>query len=350
MFKKRKPATSAPDAQLDERQVLADFIRHFGNSTIGTRGLTPNELRVRAFAWARHLATGTPPPEDAETNGEKRALEALRREIIHLRNEEMTLARETDTEMRDMVLGFATQLRDSITSEQDSDTQIAKQMHNLSVAALASDVQTLKDQVASCATAIGEILEFRERKHQATLEQMGERVSKMRDALSEARTKMSEDSLTGLYNRGAFDDAISRFRSLAFATGQPLSLLIIDIDHFKKLNDTHGHQSGDAVLKEFAKTIIRAFPRRTDFLSRYGGEEFAVLLPDTDPESSLRVAERFLKAVRAIRVKRGGAEIPVTCSVGVSTLRPGDSIEVFIKRADDALYRAKHGGRDQVAA
>ncbi|MEM6532847.1 MAG: GGDEF domain-containing protein [Myxococcota bacterium] len=352
MFGKRKAATAAAanDDKLDARQVLADLIRHFGNTSIGTPSLTASNFRVKTFAWARHLATGCPPPNDVQHHGEGRAYSALRRELIHLRSEEMQLARETDAQMRDMVIEFATQLRDSISSEQDSDVRISKHMRSLSVAAIAADVHTLKDQVASCAAAISEILEYRERQHQATLEQMGERIALMRDALAEARERMSEDSLTGLFNRSAFDEAVSRLRSIAFATGQPLSLLMIDIDHFKKVNDTHGHQAGDAVLREFSKTMIRAFPRRNDFLARYGGEEFVVMLPDTDSASCMRVAERFLETVRNRPIQHDSKTLSVTCSIGISTLSPGDTVSTFIKRADDALYQAKHDGRDRVAA
>lgn len=351
LFNTTRPGHAVdPNDPYDPRQILADWVRHFGKTSIGTKSLPAHELAARTDRWAKHLVTGTPPPDGVESEGQDRSYPALRRELIHYRNEEMDLARETEGEMREMVWDFANRLRAAVTSDQSDDQAIGEHIQNLTHAAKTSDLATLKHMVARCAQAVTEILSEREKRHHATLEELSTRIAQMRNELSEAKERMVEDPLTGLFNRGAFDSAVERYRNIALATGLPLSLLLIDLDHFKSVNDVHGHLAGDEVLRRASRCIIRAFPRKSDFLARYGGEEFAVLMPDTDGASALKVAERFVRTLAELDIEYDGTPIPVTCSVGLSTLEPNDAIEQFIKRADTNLYRAKREGRNRAAA
>ncbi len=351
LFSAARPSRDVnPNDPYDPRQILADWVRHFGKTSIGTRSLPAHELAARTDSWAKHIVTGTPPPEGVEWEENARSYPALRRELIHYRNEEMDLARETEGEMREMVWDFANKLRAVVSQDQSDDQAIGEHIQNLANAARSTDLSTLKNLVSSCAHAVTEILAEREKRHHATLEQLSQRIAQMRQELSEAKERMVEDPLTGLFNRGALDSAIERYRNIALATGLPLSLLLIDLDHFKSVNDVHGHLAGDEVLRRAARCIIRAFPRKSDFLARYGGEEFAVLMPDTDNESALKVAERFVRTLAELDVDYDGSLIPVTCSVGLSTLEPSEEIADFIKRADTNLYRAKREGRNRAAA
>ncbi len=131
--------------------------------------------------------------------------------------------------------------------------------------------------------------------------------------------------------------------------GAPLSLIMLDIDHFKAVNDTYGHPAGDVVLREVAQ-ILRRSVRDVDVCGRYGGEEFLVVLPNTPTDGALRVAERIREAVRSKPFPLRGEERRITVSMGVATAAPEARAEEFIARADEALYRAKQGGRDRVCA
>jgi len=155
------------------------------------------------------------------------------------------------------------------------------------------------------------------------------------------------DPMTGLYNRRRFNRAIREHWERVERYSENLSLLIIDIDFFKKINDTYGHSTGDEVIKEVSATILR-ITRKVDIVSRIGGEEFAVLLPRISSESALSTAERIRRAVKKDTIKVGGNRISVTISVGISSY-PGNwsSVEALMKGADDALYRAKGEGRDR---
>jgi len=155
------------------------------------------------------------------------------------------------------------------------------------------------------------------------------------------------DALTGINNRGAFDANFDREIDLAKRHGIALSLLMIDLDNFKQVNDNLGHRAGDAVLKNVVATIIHC-SRRSDLFFRYGGEEFILLLRNTTITGGSRLAERIRTQVQNTVAEFERQSIAVTVSIGVSELSQGDTAEEFFKRADSALYRAKRSGRNQI--
>ncbi len=154
------------------------------------------------------------------------------------------------------------------------------------------------------------------------------------------------DALTGLHNRRAFDDELSRRFAEWERRTTPFSLLMLDVDHFKKFNDTHGHQAGDQVLRDVAAALSKT-TRDMDLVARYGGEEFAVILPVTSLPDALRAAERARAAVEASITRFAGADLRVTTSIGVGHISAGDSAERVVQRADEALYAAKKAGRNR---
>ena len=177
-------------------------------------------------------------------------------------------------------------------------------------------------------------------------------------ALEQAWSTVNElamvDSLTGLSNRRHFVPAAEREIELARRHHQPLALLLLDMDHFKAINDRHGHLAGDQVLVEVGKRC-RETLRTTDLLARWGGEEFIMLLPNTSQAQAQQLAERVRAAVSAsAQLVVDGQSVQVTVSVGVAgaagtATGPTVSLEMLIQQADEALYRAKHAGRDQVS-
>lgn len=158
---------------------------------------------------------------------------------------------------------------------------------------------------------------------------------------SEART----DSLTGLSNRRAFDDELKRRLNEWDRKRTPLSLILLDIDFFKKFNDTYGHLVGDEVLRTVAKTL-RKQARDMDLPCRYGGEEFGVILPATEIAGACAVAERIRQAVEALIITHADKKLQVTCSLGLAQVLPSDDVAKFIRRADDSLYASKNAGRN----
>jgi len=150
------------------------------------------------------------------------------------------------------------------------------------------------------------------------------------------------DTLTGVYNRRKIEEILESEIERSRRYGNPLSLILIDIDNFKELNDTYGHQTGDRVLKEVAR-VIRENLRRTDYLGRLGGEEFLVVLPETTPEKARLVAERIRKDIENLDLRVG----KLTISAGVTGLKKGDTMESLMNRVDRAMYLAKERGKNR---
>ncbi|MFP1631377.1 PleD family two-component system response regulator [Zhengella sp. ZM62] len=159
------------------------------------------------------------------------------------------------------------------------------------------------------------------------------------------------DPLTGMHNRRYLDTHLQRLYERARTRGRPLSVMMTDLDRFKLVNDTHGHDAGDEVIREFARRI-RRHVRGADLACRYGGEEFAIIMPDTPPEIANKVAERLRVQIEGAAFDIGqGRQLDVTVSIGVASLLGSDESALQImKRADEALYEAKNTGRNKVVA
>jgi diguanylate cyclase len=184
------------------------------------------------------------------------------------------------------------------------------------------------------------------------LEQSRAQIDKLRAHLAEAQEMGLRDPLTSLRNRRCFDASLAREMADAKARGVPLSLVMGDIDNFKKINDLYGHQIGDEILKTFAGVLTENV-RAGDTVARYGGEEFAIILPDTHIENAKQLTERARRKIESLQlaVTDSGKKIDtITASFGIAELGPDDDAEALIQRADDKLYEAKCAGRNRVAA
>jgi diguanylate cyclase (GGDEF)-like protein len=166
-------------------------------------------------------------------------------------------------------------------------------------------------------------------------------------------TDVHTDHLTGIANRRGLEAFLAEFRTMPDATGEPITVLMLDIDHFKRINDGWGHAAGDTVLRE-AATRWRAALRASDFIARMGGEEFCVLLPRTPAPSALFVAHKLCDAMRGapftIRGPEGPVQIAATVSIGLAATRIVLDLDLqeTMNQADEALYRAKHNGRNRI--
>lgn len=196
-----------------------------------------------------------------------------------------------------------------------------------------------------------------ERELAAHRDHLADLVRERTEALQQANAQLEalsrSDPLTGLPNRRHFDEVTAAEFRRAQRTGQPLSLLLCDVDFFKRYNDTQGHAQGDACLKAVAQALRGCFGRAGDVAARIGGEEFAVVLPGCDAEGAAQAGERLRAAVAALAIPHTASEVAphVTLSIGVAQYDPAamDRFDALFSQADLALYRAKHQGRDRVA-
>jgi two-component system, cell cycle response regulator len=173
---------------------------------------------------------------------------------------------------------------------------------------------------------------------------------RLRDNVQMSIEMAITDALTGLFNRRYMESHLTTLIEQAIARGKPLTALVLDIDYFKSVNDTHGHDAGDDVLREFSLRIKRSI-RGIDLACRLGGEEFVVIMPETDMAVAAMVAERLRRRIAAdpFVIQQGARTVPVTISIGIAALRgKDDNAAGLLKRADQALYRAKRDGRNRV--
>jgi diguanylate cyclase len=225
------------------------------------------------------------------------------------------------------------------------------------------DLAVLRTRVAERLEAVvANMVEFREREQKRFQEHAG-RSARLRSRIAELENESLElhrsldvekrrsriDPLTGVANRIAFDERFAQELSRWKRFHNPVSMLIWDIDHFKTINDLCGHRAGDAVLQQVA-ACLGANRRDIDFFARFGGEEFVSLLIGTSLADALRAAQQMRCAVAALRFHFHGTPVRVTVSCGLTELREGDGTEAVFDRADAALYRAKHGGRNSCIA
>jgi diguanylate cyclase len=344
--KKAEPASAFDDAV----DTLAAVVRAFGRDSFDTDEMAATEISARCERWAQHVLTGAPlPGEEARLlRPEDRSWGGLRRFFAARRQEEARfVGRSLDT-MRSVLWSFVSTLRQSFDEDRRADETVVDQLEELRNALLSSSPEEIKASATKVTQVLDQAFAERRARQEGAIRTLGERLREVKGALQEASESASTDALTGLPNRAAFDERLGSSTTLHAYANQPECLLLLDIDHFKEVNDGFGHRAGDAVLAELGKLLSKLVFRRTDFVSRYGGEEFAVVLDDTNQREGMRVADRLLKAVRNQTVDFDGRPIRVTVSIGVAGIRPGDDEATWLEAADKALYRAKRSGRNRV--
>ncbi len=175
---------------------------------------------------------------------------------------------------------------------------------------------------------------------------LAEKNRELANAVGKVREMAIRDDLTGLFNRRHLLDILERQRALSDGKGVPFAVCYVDLDHFKKINDRHGHDWGDRVLRQFSELALSGM-RDGDYFGRLGGEEFLLVLPQSDAHGALLVAERLRQRWREQRFDAQGGPATVSLSVGVAAYQDGESVDELLNRADQGLYKAKSSGRDQ---
>ncbi|AZE86826.1 GGDEF domain-containing protein [Pseudomonas orientalis] len=253
---------------------------------------------------------------------------------------------------------------DSLSAARELDTQIREQVDGLQnsvqdAADLDSLKQVLESHLEGLLGTMDEHQQQRDQREQevaARLQGLAERVANMeqeaqgyREHLEIQRQKALIDPLTGLPNRAAWSERLDHEVNAWHQRGNSLSLAMLDLDHFKRINDGYGHLAGDKVLKIIAN-VLRKHLRPTDFIARFGGEEFVLLMPDSALADALVVGEVLRVAIEACPFHFKGEPVTITVSMGIAQFQPGERSDLALKRADEALYRAKAAGRNQVQA
>jgi len=331
--------------------TLATVVRILGEFALEQEDFDTTAFMQTSEQWAQHVLMAAPPPgADAGTEG-RRDWAGVREFVREYCRNSSTHNRTVITDLRQVVWVFIQNLNQTVSQTAAADERIRDHMGRLeTLAQKAASTSELKREVLSTVFAVAQVMEERKKMDHARVEDLGATVRKLGQELESARKEGEVDPLTRLYNRKAFDAFLSRTVELAQAFDQPACLMLVDLDRFKPINDTFGHQTGDSVLSKLADVLSRIFLRKNDLVARYGGDELAVVLRETNVNDARTLADRLLRAVRAIRIEREGTSIGLTVSIGVAELRAGETAASWLGRSDKALYQAKHAGRDQVVA
>lgn len=246
-------------------------------------------------------------------------------------------ARQMDTQIREQVDGLQSSMQEAADLE---DLKHVLENHLEGLLGTMDQHQKQRDE--------------REQEVAARLHSLAERVAHMeqeaqgyREHLEEQRQKALVDPLTGLPNRAAWSERLDHEVKQWQQHGNSLLLAMLDLDHFKRINDNYGHLAGDKVLKIIA-SVLRKRLRGTDFIARFGGEEFVLLMPSTVPAAGLKLLESLRASIEACPFHFKGEPVTITVSIGMTAFRPGEHSDQVLKRADQALYRAKNAGRNRV--
>lgn len=172
---------------------------------------------------------------------------------------------------------------------------------------------------------------------------------RLRDMAEEFEHAAKHDALTSLYNRGEGTHRLAGEYARFERSHQMFSVILIDIDHFKRINDTFGHDCGDQVIQEVSRRLV-AGCRQMDMVARWGGEEFLLMLPEADSEAAINTAERIRQLMTRTPIRANAQALEVTCSFGIAQIRDGDSVQALLQRADERLYQAKTSGRNRIVA
>lgn len=338
------------DSQSDlARDTIASLLRTLAKFALPTPEFSVadfadrcNELTRRLLLWDGQDDGREPQSPAHRTHGEIRQLVRDQR-----RAESRTYSAQRES-ARLAIADVVASLRQLLEHRARDDDEIQILLDDMHRVVESGDIGQIRQVSTRVSTRVRAILDAERRRQSDQLEALSAQLDDMRQRLVSAQEETRKDKLTGLHNRGALDAHLEEAVYLAHASRDALTLYMLDLDGFKAINDTHGHQVGDQVLIAVSTQLVRLFLRKSDFVARFGGEEFAAVCKDIGPEIAWRFGERAREAIEQLVIRAGEIQLRTTISVGHATLRPGEGAADLMGRADAALYRAKRSGRNRV--
>jgi diguanylate cyclase len=257
---------------------------------------------------------------------------------------------EVTTDLRQVIWVFIRNLSQAFTDDEDIDGRVRLQLGRLEQLVEANSTADLKREVMDAVGMLKATLTERSARQQKQMQLLGTQVQTLGSELESARRDSETDPLTRISNRKAFDEYLARSVEIYRAFATPMSMLVLDIDCFKTVNDNNGHITGDDVLREVADSVVKVFLRKNDFVARLGGDEFAIVLRETGARDATSLADRVLGRIRALRIPTSNDQVlQVTVSIGLAEIQPNDDEKSWFERADKCLYAAKQDGRDRLS-
>ncbi|MCC7010620.1 MAG: GGDEF domain-containing protein [Acidobacteria bacterium] len=343
----RKPVDSSDSGVSVWKSLAQNVLRLVIDGTVVSDNKDTAALRSELAAFRETFSRHLHPQEERAAAAE--CVKTCERYLHSLDHDRKT----RESELMDMVAILREAAARMLGDSSDFNSRLESSADRFRMMTRLEDIRDLKSQLTFEVDALNRLVEEKKQRDTETLTNLSKRVVVLEADLMKAEAEASTDALTRLANRGAFDRTLAELVERCHKDETPLALAMVDVDHFKQINDTHGHPIGDRVLFCTADWL-RNSVRSSDFVARYGGEEFAVILKGAD----LRQAEtRLTQVLREIasrsyeyEVDGDARSVRFTVSCGVTQLTANDSAAVLIQRADQALYEAKQKGRNRVVA
>ena len=298
--------------------------------------------------WARHILVLSSPPSGKDQS--QRDWFGLRQFISAVRLQEKEVVTKQLDELRTIIQEISN-LFEKVISDDAIDQKdfllITKSLEKC--IANSVPINILSTEVLEAIKIINRIVMERNARYENKQKELYYKITQLRTELDQTRKEVGMDPLTKIFNRGAFDKHISKVCEISRLSGTAASLILLDVDHFKEINDSYGHLVGDFVIQNVANRCQYMFPRKTDFVARFGGDEFVIVLQDTDLETSVILTERLVKSIQDTFLEINGLKITITISCGVSEFNHNQSANQWIDCADEALYLSKGAGRNRVS-
>jgi diguanylate cyclase (GGDEF)-like protein len=343
-------AVADPDADraLD---TLAGVLRALGSVAFDLDEMDADGIRQAFENWAQHVLVAAPVATATDQKPSSgRQWGAVRQFVGSHRKREVAYVQRTLADLREVIWNFVVIVNRTAGEDKQQGLITKERLVRLKAALDGSDTAALRREATDTAVMMEAALVEQTQRQAKLLAEFAANITRLGTELEGAQRKAALDPLTRIPHRACLDEYLRRSAELNSLLRAPATLLMIDIDNFKSHNDRFGHPGGDAAIRAVADCLVRTFPRRTDLVARYGGDEFAVVLREAGQKEARLLAQRLVDAVRSARVMHEGREARLSVSVGVAELVAGEKPESWVSRADAALYKAKAAGRDRWAA
>lgn len=299
------------------------------------------KVRAKIDTYAKEIVHA-PSQEDLNNT-----LFNLRQFISSYRIDEYSFVQNTIDDFKRIIWEFADHLSEEVSAESKSQVDLDSSLAQLREAVESNSVEELRLKSREFIDLYLKSQTTQNERRSKRMESVKKNLNSVKKQLMEANQTMRRDHLTGAHNRRSYDEQIKRYLQLNELDKDPITLVMLDIDFFKKINDNYGHDIGDFILQECVRMLQESFSREEDFIARLGGEEFAVILPGCDADAAAKICENAMAKIRKEVFIHGDHQIRFTVSMGIAPLIPGESADNWYKRADGALYESKTTGRNK---
>lgn len=323
------------------KTIIIELLYHLVTFSQEIPDLKSDRFKEMIDAYIAKLKATLPPEELNIIERELKKLVAQQWKLIK------SLIEGRDKELKALIASLVESIYFFGRDNANFSLNINKNLTNIEKVLTLDEIKEVRRSITGEIAHARKVIEEKHQSDSKKIEELSRAVKSLDEELSEVKEEAQLDGLTRLYNRRAFDSKIVEKIDKGKIRGTTFTLALIDIDSFKRINDTFGHTVGDEVLKNIS-TFLKSYFSKGDFVARYGGEEFAVILNEGNRTLVQKVIEGTLASISKQKFNTGGEKISVTASIGVASCKWHDTAESLIKRADKALYSAKKGGRNMV--